>query len=65
MGMVLSLLIYFYYASTYSQKKKKFMKNILKFIANCYNNLLSANGSYEDDRAPFTPRPPNERTESF
>lgn len=29
------------------------MKNILKFIANRYNNLLSANGSYEDDSSPL------------
>lgn len=26
------------------------MKNNVKFIANTYNNLLSANGRYEDDQ---------------
>lgn len=51
MGMVLNLLIYFTMLALVLKRKKKFMKTILKFIANCYNNLLSANGSYEDDSA--------------
>lgn len=39
------------------RKKIKFIKNILKFIANRYNNLLSANGSYEDEPVPLGPLP--------
>lgn len=40
MGMGLNLLIQTFTMLVLVLKKKKFMKNILKFIANCYNNLL-------------------------
>lgn len=41
------------------------MKNILTFLANCYNNLLSANGSYEEGPAPVHSTAPQRQDKKF